>query len=214
MLEIPAQLSQVLATFFLGGVGLWFAHSYRRQLRVKLVDRTFDAYARLWEVTRLIPPDGPPVGAEQRAVLAKAMDDWYFQEGGGLLLEPSTRKLFFALKWNLEAEPPNVQPRKLVDKLSPLPADEAELVLSCACIRYASLLRSQLKKDLAVYSGSAGRHLGYWRQDERQLMHDCGISSGFKLRRRPAKGPCVCGTCKNPEPSRAQRYRPQATMKG
>lgn len=210
MVELPAQLSQVLATFFLGGVGLWFTHNYRRQLKVKLADRTFDAYARLWEVTRLIAPDGPPVDVEQRTALAKEMDDWYFQEGGGLLLEPKTRKLFFALKWNLEAEPPNVQPRMLADKLRPLPAHEAELVLSCACIRYASLLRSQLKADLAVYSGAARKHLGHWRQDERQLMHDCGISLGFKLRRRRVKGPCVCGRCENPEPSRAQRYRFQA----
>lgn len=73
MPELLAQSGQVLATFFLGGVGLWFAHNYRRQLKVKLVDRTFEAYARLWEVTRHIAPDGPPVDVEQRALLAKAM---------------------------------------------------------------------------------------------------------------------------------------------
>lgn len=61
-------LSQVAGTAFVGVVGLWLAHNYRRQVGLKLAERRIDAYIKLWTLLavatplrttrRLIPPSG------------------------------------------------------------------------------------------------------------------------------------------------------------
>ena len=44
------------ATLFVGFVALWLVHSYRRQARLKLIERQLDAYQKLWTLTAPATP--------------------------------------------------------------------------------------------------------------------------------------------------------------
>ena len=48
--------AQLTGTIFLGLVGLWLAHNYRRQIRLKLAERQVDAYVSLWKLTAIATP--------------------------------------------------------------------------------------------------------------------------------------------------------------
>jgi hypothetical protein len=52
-----ASWGQAVATVFLGLVGLWLAHNYRRQIRLKLAERQVDSYIRLWKLTASATPE-------------------------------------------------------------------------------------------------------------------------------------------------------------
>lgn len=47
---------QAGGTVLLGFVGLWFAHNYRRQIRLKLAERQVESYMRLWTLTAPAAP--------------------------------------------------------------------------------------------------------------------------------------------------------------
>jgi len=142
---------------FMGLVGLWLGHNYRRQLRLQLTGHVLSAYRNLWQVTGLSPSDRlTTMTRAERDQLAAAMDDWYYAQGQGMLLPAPTRKLFFVIKQNLTAEWRDMQPPSLLEHLGSL-ADPAKVdeVSACTCNRELSLLRSQMKSDLAFYTGGA-----------------------------------------------------------
>ena len=182
------------ATVILTGIGIWFSHNYRRQLRVKLADRRLEAYAALWEISGKLR-SSVAVGADMalRNTVSASMDDWYFDRGYGMLLSSPTRKLFFATKQALDYPADQRVPQLLKERLRGIPEKKRNLVVSCACSRYMSLLRTQLKDDLAIYGRiSHNRRLS----DERELLSSCGISPGRPPRpQAPSTSGCVCGTC-------------------
>jgi hypothetical protein len=51
MSSAVAQSVIAAAAVTLTGIGIWFSYNYRRQLRVKIADRRFEAYAALWEIS-------------------------------------------------------------------------------------------------------------------------------------------------------------------
>ena len=196
MSSVITQFITAAAAIVLSGVGLWFAHSYRRQLRIKLSDQVFQAYASLWEITgQFRMSRAETADAEERRMIAAAMEDWYFTGGNGLLLPAPTRRLFYRVLHNLEGEPlEQILPESLRRRVLDLSDPERNLSLSCACHRYISLLRTQLKDDLRVYdrTSSHDRRL----PDERQLLLSCGISPGPPASASHLSGiPCFCGTC-------------------
>lgn len=189
-------ISQAAGALFIGLVGLWLAHNYRRQVRLKLAEHLFAGYCELWEHTLVISERGKIAGSEDRRMLAEQMESWYYKDGHGLLVPPPTRKLFVAVRLLLTASPDQAEPASLRKKLLTVEPDQAEPILACACLRFTSLLRTQLKRDLAIYSPKTNRQRDPHRDDERQLMKSCGIPSGWPPSpRRPPSGPCICGTC-------------------
>ncbi len=144
--------SQVAGTIFLGLVGLWLAHNYRRQIRLKLAERQADAYMRLWTLTsaaspgRLTPPD-----RAERQKLADEINRWYFDEGAGIFVSAPTRDLLIGVLANLVGPIGALRPVALAEELAGLPEPEAERRRGCAIVRQMSLLRTQLKTDLAMH---------------------------------------------------------------
>src|SRR5688572_343592 len=94
--------AQTAAVVFLGLVGLWLAHNYRRQVRLKLAERQVESYLRLWMLTGVGTPERrTPMDAGERESLYQAMVRWYFDDGDGLFLSPRTRDLFVGVRSNL-----------------------------------------------------------------------------------------------------------------
>ncbi|MER5475237.1 hypothetical protein ABZX90_16720 [Streptomyces sp. NPDC002935] len=204
------------AVGFIGLMGLWLGHNYRRQLRLRLTEYVLHAYGKLWEITAASPSDRRSLMTEDdRRQLAMAMEQWYYSEGNGMLLPVKTRTLFFVLKGNLTAGQADMRPPSLVDHMGALPPATAVEVQACSCNRQLSLLRSQMKTDLAFYAG--GSHLKRLRRDERDLLESCGISSSnlfgfFRWLKpsRPALNPCACGSCPGAADRPATRERRMA----
>jgi hypothetical protein len=90
-------------------IGLYLANNFRRQLQMKMVERRFEAYARLWA---LMKDSGPwrkevgcdPMTLEEREELYDKMTNWYFGQGNGMLLTPVTRQLYLNAKFNMICE--------------------------------------------------------------------------------------------------------------
>nr|WP_042179160.1 hypothetical protein [Kibdelosporangium sp. MJ126-NF4]CEL13664.1 hypothetical protein [Kibdelosporangium sp. MJ126-NF4]CTQ99350.1 hypothetical protein [Kibdelosporangium sp. MJ126-NF4] len=193
---------QAAGTLLLGLVGLWFAHNYRRQIRLKLAERQVESYMRLWTLTASATPfRTTPL---QPAELTKLYDDmgrWYFDDGDGMLASAAVRNLFVGVHTNLTCPIAAMKPSVLAAQLVALPHAEAERRRGCAVIRQVSLLRTQLKRDLAMHFG-----VDYYSDlhpEDRAFLVSCGMSP----RRRPWRGPwlrpadrttvnaCVCGAC-------------------
>lgn len=198
MADLLSQAAFALGGLLLSAVGLWIAHSFRRQMRLKLTDQLYAAYAALWELTGRLPTFTNQLAcSEQRRELSRAMGNWYYEGGHGLLMPASTRKLFFVIMQNLVVPANAVLPLGLRRRLLSLPDEQREAVLTCACIRFLSLLRSQLKEDMAIYGGlRRNRDRGSRLEDERELELACGIPVGRRATAaRPSTTPCLCRTC-------------------
>jgi hypothetical protein len=191
--------SQAIGTVFLGLVGLWLAHNIRRQMRVKLAERQVDAYVQLWVITAVASPSRTtPLDDVERRGLYDALDHWYFDEGNGVFMPRLTRNLFVAAQANLVCPVGSVQPDMLAKELAEVPAEEAERRRGCVSIRQLSLLRTQLKVDLALHFGF--NHLSHIHPEDRAFLRTCGISHWRRPWRRQRLGrerlnSCVCGTC-------------------
>jgi hypothetical protein len=208
-------MENVFETVLLGMIsviGLWLGNNYRRQLRMQLTEQVLRSYGKLWEISGLSPSDRSTLPTdEERRQLAAEFESWYYAGGNGMFLPARTRNLFFAVKRNLTATPETIRPPVLAEYLSGLPQAEAAGVASCSCNRQLSLLRSQLKQDLAFYTG--GAHLKVLRPDEEELLQICGITTGRISRAvrwllpasRPDFNPCVCGGCPGSPPRPAPR---------
>jgi hypothetical protein len=200
---VTGSWAPAMATVFLGLVGLWLAHNYRRQVRVRLAERQVDCYLRLWKLTSVATPERTtPMDAGERRGLYEAMVRWYFDDGDGIFLSPATRNLFVGMRSNLVCPVEALQPPALARELTALDDAEAERRRGCVSIRQASLLRTQLKTDLDL-------HLGYvyysdLGNDDRAFLRSCGLPLWRKpWRRRLLRvsgrhglNPCVCGACR------------------
>jgi hypothetical protein len=194
--------AQLAGTVFLGIVGLWLAHNYRRQIRLKLAERQVDAYTDLWKLTALATPDRQsPLDRAERQKLSDEMARWYHADGNGILVSVRTRDLFLGYKSNLVCPTSEIKPTALAKRLATLPEADAERCRGCVSKRQASILRSQLKNDLVLHIGFAGyRNL---RSEDRAFLRSCGLpqwrrpwrSHFFWARGVTSPNPCVCGTC-------------------
>lgn len=199
---LDAGWAQALGTLLLGLVGLWFANSYRRQIRIQLVERQLDAHTRLWCLTESATPNHRnPLSEAERSDLYAAMMKWYFTDGDGILLSARARDLFVAVRTNLVVDIEKIKPRAVAQQLATLGVDDAERRRGCLSLRQMSLLRTQLKGDLMVHEGY--RYYSTLRSDERALLRESGISLWQKpwrprspwLSPKRRLNPCVCGLC-------------------
>jgi len=194
--------AQVVSTVFVGLAGLWLAQSYRRQVRLKLAERQVDAYTRLWTLTAPASPERTcPLSPDDLRTLREGMSRWYFVDGDGIFASAATRDLYVAVRSNLTCPIAELRPPVLARELACLPPDEAERRRGCAVIRQMSLLRTQLKTDLALHFGF--RYYSRLRPDDVALLRSCGLapwrgpwrSGGLRRAPRAAANPCVCGGC-------------------
>jgi len=175
------------ATVVVTAAGLWFAYSYNRQMALKLSETRLEAYSRLWEVSGVAAPtrlDGWGVDGcldiEERRALWAAMTDWYYADGGGMLLTATTKDVYLNVKHNLICDWEGLRPAGLAGRINQvlrLPADPVLVakVRGTLAIRLISLLRTQLKSDLAIYGATYSGELSDY---ERFFL----IQSGVDLR--------------------------------
>jgi hypothetical protein len=197
MFSTVAQIIIAAAAVLLTAIGTWIAQDHRRQLRVKLADRRYEAYASLWEISGQIRVrSADKADAELRDSISIAMDDWYFNHGYGMLLSTPARLLFFAIKQDLVCPPDQMVPESLRARILELPEGSRSALITCSCRRYMSILRAQLKSDLAIYGTLVhDKRL----PDERDLLISCGLSPGeLGTTSRPSRSICTCGNCPGP----------------
>jgi hypothetical protein len=151
------------ASFFLSVVGLWFAQNYRRQMSLKLSEIRLKAYSRLWEISGAAAPtrldgwgDDGYLRLDERRKLWEAMTDWYYANGGGMLLTAKTKALYLNVKHNLICESSDLRPYGFAGRINmelgrPGNHELDDKVRGTLAIRLISLLRTQLKSDLAIY---------------------------------------------------------------
>jgi len=150
------------ATLFVTAVGIWLAYSYSRQMALKLSETRLEAYSHLWEISGVAAPtrldgwgDEGYLPLDERRNLWAAMTDWYYADGDGMLLTATTKDVYPKVKHNLICESSNLSPKGLADRIHKelgLPAGQEldEKVRGTLAIRLISLLRTQLKSDLAI----------------------------------------------------------------
>ena len=125
-------------------IGVYFAHSLRRQLALKVAEQRLESYRKLWELMEVARPmrteaaDGSgPLTREEAHELYRAMPHWYFGSGDGMLLTSKTREFYLKAKANLGEYAVGDDP----DWQS---GGER-------CARDLSLLRRQMARDLDLY---------------------------------------------------------------
>lgn len=146
-MDPAVELADLLVTTAVAAVGLWLAHTFRRQQRLKVAERRLEAYRDLWalmKTARASRGDGSdPHGAgaltrKEALTLFDAMTDWYYDEGRGMLLTDETKELYLEAKERLG--------RYATGGGDAL--DEREGIRR---IRELSLLRTQMKYDVGIY---------------------------------------------------------------
>jgi hypothetical protein len=193
---------QLFGTVFVGLAGLWLAHNYRRQIRIKLAERQVDSYLQLWTLTAVATPERTtPLDEDERRKLYDDMLRWYFADGFGIFASAPTRDLFVGVRSNLVCPVDSVVPAELARQLAAMGDADADRRRGCVTIRQASLLRAQLKTDLTMHFG-----FGYYsrlRPDDKAFLRSCGIALWrrpwrarlFRRSGRAGPNPCVCGLC-------------------
>jgi hypothetical protein len=138
-------LAQFVITSAVAVIGLYLAHGFSRQQRIKIAEQRVDGYRKLWghmfvaRPTRVEPPENmSPLTPGEAAALHGEMTKWYFEGGNGMLLPHDTREMYLAVKrrmgrYALESQGGD--------------SDEA----GGRVMRDLSLLRSQMKSDLQIY---------------------------------------------------------------
>jgi hypothetical protein len=198
-----------IATLVVTAVGLWFAYSYHRQMALKLSETRLKAYSRLWEISGVAAPtrldgwgDDGYLRLDERRDLWGAMTDWYYADGGGMLLTATSKDVYLKVKRNLICESSDLHPEGLADRINEefgLPPGQEldETVRGTLAIRLISLLRTQLKSDLAIYGATYSGKLSDY---ERFFLIESGVDLRSKawakaagigtrwrwIRRRPA----------------------------
>jgi hypothetical protein len=147
--------------------GLYLAYGFHRQQRLKIAEQRIDAYRKLWNVmgparpSRLDPPESAgPVSASDAGELYKSMTAWYFENGNGMMLTETTRAMY------LEAK------RLLGAYSACAPDDPASEAEGKRRMRELSLLRTQMKFDLAIYGLF---YPGSLDEQDEQFIRACGI---------------------------------------
>jgi hypothetical protein len=164
------------ATVVVTAAGLWFAYSYSRQMALKLSETRLEAYSRLWEISGVAAPtrldgwgdDGYLLLEERRALWA-AMTDWYYAKGGGMLMTAATKDVYLNVKHNLICKSSDLRPAGLADRINeglrlPTGHELDDKVRGTLAIRLVSLLRTQLKSDLAIYGATYSGKLNDYEQ--------------------------------------------------
>lgn len=187
-----------------GAVG-WIAHNYRQNLQLQLSDKRLSAYTRLWEVTGVAAPtrlDGKGIAGylrpDERWRLWRAMTEWYYRDGNGLLLDDASKSVYLKVKHNLACRTEELEPEGLRNLVReelrqnrrgqgrPDAAND-DVIRGLLAISQLSLLRTQLKSDLRIYGQTYTGHLLRQRSSSCRAAAS-GSSRGRGRRRRGGTG--------------------------
>ncbi|MGR6320663.1 hypothetical protein Q2K19_22495 [Micromonospora soli] len=112
----------------------------------------------------------------ERQALDRRLMDWYYRDGNGMLLESATHQIFLTAKHNLTCRTSQLRPTGLMELLPETMSGDQKR--GCLAIRQLSLLRTQMKVDMAIY----GRpYVADLTDHEVAFLRQCRIG----LRRRP-----------------------------
>jgi hypothetical protein len=93
-----------------------------------------------------------PMTSQERRELFDRMTGWYFDSGNGMLLAATTRELYLNAKFNLICGDGELRPRTLVNYIQGS-VQEREQKRGRLSMSQLSLLRAQMRNDLAIYGG-------------------------------------------------------------
>jgi hypothetical protein len=182
-------LLDIIATLFLGLVGLYFTTNFRRQVKQKTADERVKAYSKLWQIMEVARPTREDerhhegvlgyLTQKEREDLFDQFTHWYFQDGNGMFLGDSTRRIYLHAKHNLACSDDEIRPKRLYDQQLKHLADNERLQKRGEwSIRELSLLRARMRADLEVY-GTV--YFGGLQAEDVAFLEYCGED----LRRRP-----------------------------
>lgn len=192
--DVIGDFAIAAATLVLAGVTGVFANSYRRKMAIELAEPRRIAYSRLYELTGMAAPSRLDLegrhGAldqQERELLYGELTTWYYLHGNGMLLADDTRDVYLKARWNLICPTEQIKPQGLPDLIAAdlarpeeSPVDE-ETLRGILSIRQLSLLRTQMKSDLAILGDVSTGNLA---SHERAFLVECEID----LDKRPWKG--------------------------
>jgi hypothetical protein len=155
--------------------GLYLAHSFRRNHRLRIAEQRLESYRALWELmevarpTRKQPWEGRrPLEREEAARLYNAMTHWYFGSGNGMLLTDRTKRLYLRAKERLGRYAAS--------------AGDDWRAGGFDRINELSLLRFQMKRDLDLYGVFYDEELD---ANGIELLTSAGIRDPDRWRARP-----------------------------
>jgi hypothetical protein len=158
--------------------GFFVALNFSKDFRLRLAERRLSAYERLWALMRSASPYSEPLNEEGRRRLYDSFTDWYFCNGDGILLDHSSRSLYFGAKDNLVCQVENLTPKKSRQRLEQLDGADLEQQRGLLAQRQLSLLRAKLRADLTVYGQPYGHRLD---DEDREFLEHYGVD----IRRKP-----------------------------
>jgi hypothetical protein len=156
---VTTEWINIAVTAVLGVVGLYVAHSIRRQVQAKVAEKRFDSYGKLWAELKVASPlrrvtgEGP-LSQDERRKLYDKLTDWYYEGGNGMLLSKETRTIYLAAKENLICGADALRPASLQKQVRA--SDDPDAVRGWASIRQFSLLRTAMRGDIAIYTSPWG----------------------------------------------------------
>lgn len=178
------KIADLIITAALAIVGLYLAHSYRRQIALRVAERRLSTYAALWDKMGVATPVrivawnvSQPLTAKEREELFRAFTAWYFEDGNGMLVGDSTRTIYLRVKDNLVCPIEYYQPQSIREKLQKLLPEEQDKARGTLAIRQLSLLRTRMKADLSIYGVPYHSNLD---EDDKALLKHCGESLSSK----------------------------------
>jgi hypothetical protein len=172
-----ANWASVAVTLVLGIAGFIVARNINRDIKLKLAERRLAAYERLWALMRAASPYSEPLDDRGRQLLQEKFTDWYYANGDGMLLERASRSVYLEAKDNLVRKLTDLTPKESRQRLKELTADDLEGERGKLSQRQLSLLRTQLKSDLAIFGRPYGPTMGH--EDRAFLVH-CGVDISRK----------------------------------
>lgn len=172
-MSAAADWASVAVTLTLGMVGVVVALNIRRDMRLKVAERRLQAYERLWAVTSVTSPACEPLGENERKLLHTRLIAWYYENGDGLLLQNHSRTLYQTAKDNLVRPTADIVPTESRRRIQTVPENERDRQHGLLARRQFSLLRTQLRSELAVYGKPYGPLID---NEDAAFLRDCGIS--------------------------------------
>jgi hypothetical protein len=146
----------IAVTAVLTLVGLYFANSLRLRTRAEIekgvAEKRFEAYAKLWAHTKVASPmRGSPLTETERKDLYRALTDWYYDDGNGMLLTEQTRNIYLNAKRNLTSPDIDLVPETLATRVLAANTDR-ELIRGQASIDQLSILRTSMRADIRIFT--------------------------------------------------------------
>lgn len=171
VLGLPAPFAAAIVTAAAALIGILIANNIWRQRKIGLAKHRKEAYAALFAKMRRTSEEEPELDDDDRARLFGELTKWYYKSGNGMFLPAKTFDLWQKVRDSLTCPDKDIVPKSLREKL--IKAGPTEYCRSAITKSQFSLLRTQMKADLAVYREdiSSGK-LEWWNRD---LLKACRI---------------------------------------